>query len=111
MWEEKTCRLSRQWQHWGSGCYQYSCEDGRLNIIVSYIEMVETLMSLSGNLRLIDSQVDNRTFPCYYPGQELRIRLFAQGWLHIGSISCPHCQEICQVRPSLSVYLIFWLKY
>lgn len=22
MWEEKTCTHERQWQHWGSGCYQ-----------------------------------------------------------------------------------------
>lgn len=34
MWEERTCRQVRQWQHWGSGCYQYTCEGGRLNIIV-----------------------------------------------------------------------------
>ena len=34
MWEERTCRQVRQWQHWGSGCYQYSCHAGRLNIIV-----------------------------------------------------------------------------
>jgi len=72
MWEERTCRQVRQWQHWGSGCYQYSCHAGRLNIIV-----------------------DNRTFPCYYPGQELQIRLIAEGWLHVGSISCPSCEDIC----------------
>ena len=34
MWEERTCRQVRQWQHWGSGCYQYSCHAGRLHIIV-----------------------------------------------------------------------------
>lgn len=22
MWEERTCHQVRQWQHWGSGCYQ-----------------------------------------------------------------------------------------
>lgn len=37
MWEEKTCKQARQWQHWGSGCYQYSCKHGRLHIIVSII--------------------------------------------------------------------------
>ena len=47
-------------------------------------------------------QVDNRTFPCYYPGQELQIRLIAQGWLHVGSISCPSCEEICLV-----IYVFF----
>lgn len=73
MWEERTCRQVRQWQHWGSGCYEYTCQNGRLNIIV-----------------------DNRTFPCYYPGQELRVRLLSQGWLHVGSLSCPSCTELCQ---------------
>lgn len=34
MWEERTCRQVRQWQHWGSGCYEYTCQNGRLNIIV-----------------------------------------------------------------------------
>lgn len=42
--------------------------------------------------------MDNRTFPCYYPGQELRVRLLSQGWLHVGSLSCPSCTELCQVR-------------
>lgn len=36
MWEEQTCKQVRQWQHWGSGCYEYSCQNGRLHIIVSY---------------------------------------------------------------------------
>lgn len=35
MWEERTCKQARQWQHWGSGCYRYKCEVGRLHIIVS----------------------------------------------------------------------------
>lgn len=35
MWEERSCRQTREWQHWGSGCYRYKCKDGRLHIIVS----------------------------------------------------------------------------
>lgn len=35
MWEEQTCKQVRQWQHWGSGCYKYNCQNGRLHIIVS----------------------------------------------------------------------------
>lgn len=37
MWEERSCRQVRQWQHWGSGCYQYKCVDGRIHIIVSIV--------------------------------------------------------------------------
>lgn len=36
MWEERSCRQTREWQHWGSGCYEYKCLNGRLQILVSY---------------------------------------------------------------------------
>lgn len=35
MWEERSCRQTREWQHWGSGCYKYRCDNGRLHILVS----------------------------------------------------------------------------
>lgn len=34
MWEERNCRQTREWQHWGSGCYKYRCENRRLHILV-----------------------------------------------------------------------------
>lgn len=34
MWEERSCRQTREWQHWGSGCYKYRCDNGRLHIMV-----------------------------------------------------------------------------
>lgn len=37
----------------------------------------------------------NYTFECFYPGQDLSIRINAGGWLHRGAIVCPPCQEIC----------------
>lgn len=40
MWVEKTCKQAREWQHWGSGCYQYKCEAGRLHIIVSIFSLI-----------------------------------------------------------------------
>jgi len=42
MWEEQTCKQVRQWQHWGSGCYEYSCQNGRLHIVVS-ISLIQLL--------------------------------------------------------------------
>jgi len=63
----------RQWQHWGSGCYEYRCELGRLHILVM-----------------------NNTFTCFYPGQEVPVSLAAGGWLHRGSLVCPPCEEVCQ---------------
>ena len=72
MWEERTCTQVRQWQHWGSGCYQYSCHDGQLHI-----------------------QVANHSFACLHKGQEIKIQLFVNDWLHIGTIVCPSCQQLC----------------
>lgn len=72
MWEERSCKQTREWQHWGSGCYDYQCENGRLHIIVA-----------------------NYSFECFYPGQEIHIRIFKNGWLHRGSLVCPHCWEAC----------------
>lgn len=72
MWEERTCHHTREWQHWGSGCYQYRCQDGRLHILVN-----------------------NYTYTCHYPNQKLSISIAANGWLHKGSIICPRCEEMC----------------
>ena len=52
MWEERSCSQVRQWQHWGSGCYNYICEEQRLHM-----------------------QVLNHTFTCFYPGQEIEVKL------------------------------------
>lgn len=73
MWEEQKCGETRQWQHWGSGCYKYSCYAGRLHILVG-----------------------NYSYTCYFPGQELVIRVISNGWLHKGALLCPSCEEICQ---------------
>ncbi|KAK5639681.1 hypothetical protein RI129_012173 [Pyrocoelia pectoralis] len=72
MWEERSCKQMRQWLHWGSGCYAYHCENGRLHIIVG-----------------------NYTYTCYHAYQELSIRIISGGWLHKGAIICPPCREIC----------------
>lgn len=72
MWEERTCHHTREWQHWGSGCYKYNCSDGRLHI-----------------------QVANYTYTCFFPGQKLSISISANGWLHRGALICPPCEELC----------------
>ncbi|XP_022210651.1 leishmanolysin-like peptidase [Drosophila obscura] len=86
MWEERSCHQTREWQHWGSGCYKYTCFDGRLHILVG-----------------------NYTYKCSFPGQKLSIRIAANDWLHKGAIMCPPCHELCgshfaaqgkQCRPS-----------
>lgn len=73
MWEERSCTQLRQWQHWGSGCYEYHCADGRLHI-----------------------HVENYTFTCYHEGQHLTIQLLSNGWLHNGVLICPPCSQLCK---------------
>ncbi|XP_060515832.1 leishmanolysin-like peptidase [Cylas formicarius] len=72
MWEEKSCGQIRQWRHWGSGCYAYRCQNGRLHILVG-----------------------NYSYECYHANQEISIRIVNNGWLHRGGIVCPPCKEIC----------------
>ncbi|XP_014250550.1 leishmanolysin-like peptidase [Cimex lectularius] len=72
MWEEKSCKQSKQWQYWGSGCYRFTCDEGLLQIIVH-----------------------NVTYTCYYSGQTINVQLIVNGSLHKGAIVCPPCQELC----------------
>lgn len=75
MWEERSCKQVRQWLHWGSGCYRFRCEDGRLHIVVG-----------------------NYTYTCFFPGQEITIRIKTNDWLRKGAIRCPPCRELCGER-------------
>jgi hypothetical protein len=43
-------------------------------------------------------QVTNYTYTCYFPGQELYVRIISNGWLHKGALVCPPCEELCQVK-------------
>ncbi|XP_061727477.1 leishmanolysin-like peptidase [Cydia pomonella] len=72
VWEQKSCRQIREWQHWGSGCYKYKCESGRLHIVVG-----------------------NYSYTCFHAGQVLQIRIIKRGWLHKGGVVCPPCREVC----------------
>lgn len=74
MWEEKSCGQMRQWMHWGSGCYGYRCQNGRLHVLVG-----------------------NYSYECYHANQEITIRIMSNGWLHKGGIICPPCKEFCSV--------------
>ncbi|KAJ8947161.1 hypothetical protein NQ318_002524 [Aromia moschata] len=73
MWEERSCRQMRQWRHWGSGCYGYRCQNGRLHLLV-----------------------ENYSYECFHKNQEISIRIISDGWLHKGAIICPPCKEICE---------------
>jgi len=75
-WEQKSCTMIKQWTRYGSGCYNYQCKDGRLNIIVRDV-----------------------TYSCLYNNQKIPIQLVKSSssgdWLHTGSVICPACSELC----------------
>jgi len=75
-WQQKSCTMVKQWSRFGSGCYNYECVDGRLNILVR-----------------------NISYPCYDYGQKVEVQLLKSSndgeWLHDGQIVCPSCREFC----------------
>ena len=48
------------------------------------------------------TQVLNHTFTCFYPGQEIEVRLVESDWLHSGSLICPPCEELCAEQFALA---------
>jgi len=76
-WEQKSCTMIKQWSRYGSGCYDYFCDQGLLNLVVR-----------------------NVTFSCHKSGQTIPIQLLKTSdtveWLHEGSIICPPCSSLCQ---------------
>lgn len=61
--------------HSGSGCYEYDC-------------------SSSTGLTIY---VMGQGYQCHYAGQEVYVEHVDQHWFYIGNITCPPCQEVCQV--------------
>lgn len=69
-----------------------------MQITINYIDWPLILSFSISTVKLIFShckQVSNHTYTCYFPGQELVVRLVANGWLHKGVIVCPACEEVC----------------
>jgi len=75
-WEQKSCTMIKQWTRYGSGCYNYECKGGLLNIIVRDV-----------------------TFSCHHRNQKIPVELVMESesgpWLHTGSVVCPACSDIC----------------
>merc|ERR1719410_2682087 len=69
--------MIKQWTRYGSGCYNYQCENGLLNIIVRDV-----------------------TYSCHHRNQKIPIELVksegSESWLHSGSVICPACSEFCR---------------
>jgi hypothetical protein len=51
-------------------------------------------------------QVANYTYTCYFPGQELSVRIISNGWLHKGALMCPPCEELCKVKKGKQVEML-----
>lgn len=85
-WEERSCNQVRQWQHWGSGCYRYQCEFGRLHILVNKIEyhfseIIYTLYEMYNIFNVITYTINAYIFNCItsvivkLAGKQLHIHL------------------------------------
>ena len=77
-------------------------EDTLFDIHVSSFNQYEC--SPEHGLRLI---VEGQTLACYYGGQEVEVKVVTADWLHEGSIICPKCTEVCQVRGALHYFFSF----
>ncbi|ELU01743.1 hypothetical protein CAPTEDRAFT_106683, partial [Capitella teleta] len=73
-WQLRHCGQTYDVEHWGSGCYQYACNQSGLFI-----------------------EVQGQQYQCYRQGQVIDIQEVTSEWLHLGSIICPSCIDICQV--------------
>nr|XP_032818412.1 leishmanolysin-like peptidase isoform X1 [Petromyzon marinus] len=71
------CGHKRAIPDWGSGCYRVTC-------------------SPKGGVTVWIGGVD---FPCSHAGQAIRVAVRAGQWLHVGSLRCPPCSEVCPACP------------
>ena len=70
--------MIKQWTRYGSGCYRFQCQEGRVNILVR-----------------------NVSYSCSYSGQEIPVELVeedsgGESWLHTGSVVCSACSQVCE---------------
>ena len=81
------------WMHWRATSYHRKWPP------FSLISHFTNQWLLISDVMSLYFKVANRTFTCTYPGQELRIQLIANGWLHQGGLKCPNCTDLCDVCP------------
>lgn len=70
-WAAKKGLLTRTMLDWGSGCYNYFCDNGL-------------------NIRIL-----NNTYKCHHAGQHLNVSGYLGEWKIAGSLVCPHCWDFC----------------
>ena len=71
-WLAKKGLLTRTMVDWGSGCYKFHCDGGRLRV-----------------------EVDGTFYSCHHKGQRLDISGTLNDWLVNGSLICPPCEVFC----------------
>ena len=102
----------RQWQHWGSGCYNFTCQEQRLHMQVMQMGSMELFLSfdIKAALRcdllklsplIINLKVLNHTFTCFYPGQEIEVTISS---LKVNK----NCQEKHKIFQDSFCYFLFY---
>lgn len=74
-WSAQKSRLTRTMLDWGSGCYKYSCSEGKLYIIV-----------------------EGKKHECPKRGHVLNVNSTLGQWLVTGTLRCPECNLFCKGR-------------
>ena len=85
--------MLKQWSRFGSGCYEYECSGGLVNVVIR-------------NVSFPCSRAGVTMTSCYslvtilIVGQEIPVELIQRStggetWLHSGGVQCPRCEELC----------------
>jgi hypothetical protein len=50
--------------------------------------------------------IQNKSHRCYQANQIIQVQAYTTEWLHDGTIVCPNCTEVCQVRDTQNLSLV-----
>ena len=85
--------MLKQWSRYGSGCYEYECAEGLVNVVIRNVSFP---CSRAG-----EAIADVTDAECLDPGQEIPVQLIERNtggerWLHSGGVQCPRCEALCE---------------
>lgn len=105
IWVLKQCNLKIPFVGLGAGCYPVTstfCFSRAFLQICLYISFFQHLCK-NGSVwfTLLNGTVEKR---CLKAGHVIQIRRVEYRSLHIGSVVCPPCEDVCGVNQKLSVF-------
>ena len=95
------CDKKMTFPDWGSGCYKvHTPERAELDVhvkrwLICGLLCLQVLCSNQG----LAVYVEERPFPCLYPGQLISVSVRLSGWVYNGVLVCPACSDLCDLCP------------